>query len=453
MARRPSSWLLAALLLVLLAEGGARLLGPGPRISSRGVNAALWIHDPRLGWVNRRGARVVHDGVRGRPLVRTDARGHRRSSRPGPGTRRAPGHPEDSGRGLSLLFLGDSTTFGAEVGDTQTLPARVGAELRDRGTLRGPLRVTNAAVRGYSTLQVERSLERSLESFLGTGEPVDLVVYVLTGNDLVESFFPSLPVQAPAPRWVPDGMGGFRVEEVRGRGLLPSPGEPPPEATGWRAFTGDLRRVSALADLGADLTRQGLLLAAALGNRIHGDPGGPGERESPSGQVGPGSQDGSEPAGGAGDCPEGLAPGPGPGAALRAAWRCGAEEALGEALERMARACSKRGAGFLVTPFPGAPRPQRDRLFPRSGSLEALCRARGVDYLEAPEGLPGPGNRDRAPRPWLGHDPHFGVEGTARWARGLAPGIGSRLVQREKPPSVLLLPGSRVSPSRGGSSG
>jgi hypothetical protein len=261
-----------------------------------------------------------------------------------------------------LLVVGDSTSFAAEVEDDETLPARLGHALG--------LPVANAGVRGYSGLQAARMLERQL-AHLST---VELALYVLTTNDWAENLAPV----APAPRLAADGSG-FRVVEP----VLPGPpgrllsaGREP----GWRWW---LRTHSALADLLIDAAH---VVAAPRG---HGEPG----------AAAPAS--------------------PGPGAATEDP----REAAMAWVLQRMAETCQARGVRFLVTVFPGTPPEVQAALLPRAGSFRALAEGAGAFFLAVPTDFPYLDPILRARRPWLGYDPHFGAEGTRRWAEALLPGL------------------------------
>lgn len=88
--------------------------------------------------------------------VSTDAQGRRLS-----------GDAPDAAK--SVLFLGDSCTFGIPVEDEEAFPARVGAELG--------VRAVNAGVPGYSAFQGRIVLENAL-----TGEKPDAVVITFWVN-------------------------------------------------------------------------------------------------------------------------------------------------------------------------------------------------------------------------------------------------------------------------------
>lgn len=154
-----------------LAEGAARLFGPGLMPPDRSRDAAPGqpipgepnlVGDAATGW------RIVPGPNRlfGVPEVtNVDERGVRGPSRPvdkPAGTRR-------------VLLLGDSSVYGVMVGDAQTFAARTEAALRkvDPG-----VEVHNAGCPGYSSWQARRALETRLLDL----EP-DLVVVAALWSD------------------------------------------------------------------------------------------------------------------------------------------------------------------------------------------------------------------------------------------------------------------------------
>jgi hypothetical protein len=354
------------LFLLLLAgalEGLLRGWGPGPRLHSQGVNALLWVHDPDLGFTNRKAADFLNDSIRSRPRVRTDSRGLRL------------GGPQGGFRGETrpgILFLGDSTTLGAEVEDSQTFPAQLAL-----GSGNDSLWVANAGVRGYSTLQASLMLERRLQELEG----VRLVIYAFTSNDLVENLLPQIPSPVSAPQVRCRREGSDLELLAPAEGALQA-GEPFPLRPGpLRRFGWWLRRTLALADLGADL--------------IHW-----------------------------------LGPGSAPPSAPVPIQTCDREEVLQKLLRGMAVRSQEAGAKLLVTAFPGQSREALEGLFPRSGSLESLCRGAGADYLDPYPSL-GKASEDwQAKRPWLGLDPHFSAAGNQAWARALGSEFRERLKNR-----------------------
>ncbi len=92
--------------------------------------------------------------------VSTNAAGHRV----------VPGNGES---GLTVLFLGDSCTFGIPVNDRETFPARTQAKLARQSELK--VRAVNAGVPGYSIFQGLKLLEQA-------AEPPDFVVVTFWPN-------------------------------------------------------------------------------------------------------------------------------------------------------------------------------------------------------------------------------------------------------------------------------
>ncbi len=87
------------------------------------------------------------------------------------GCRRTPGNPRP--RQPTVLFMGDSMTFGLGVGDSDTFPARVGEILRR--DLDPTTAIANRAVPGYNLGQSVRAIEVRLETM--RPEIVALVVH------------------------------------------------------------------------------------------------------------------------------------------------------------------------------------------------------------------------------------------------------------------------------------
>ena len=353
------------LLLVLLGgELLGRALGPGPRPPGPpSVNAAAWVFDAELGFVNGPDLDFPNHAVRGRPRVRTDAHGLRR------------GGPEGAPR---LLVVGDSTSFGAEVEDHQTLPARLGTALG--------WPVANAGVRGYSTVQAARQLSRQL----GRLHSVEAVLYVLTTNDLVENF--RLLHPAPAPLlWRNRDEQRWEILEpdlahlgARSGGSVVAASRPPGARWRWRTRL-------ALVDFGVDAAR--ILMR---------------ERRTPTQET-----------------RNMLRPAPGnEGTGWGAPDR---EAGLAHLLGGMVEAAREGGLPLLVTVFPGTPPEAQAALVPGAGSFRALVEGCGGVFLAVPEDFPYLSPRLRARRPWIGYDPHFGAEGTRRWAEALLPALRAAL--------------------------
>ncbi len=190
---------------LVLIELGMRLCGYGPlEIAEDGpidplqINAFQYftICDPELGFRNRKNGKFTTRHIAGHPVSSTDQHGYRN----GFGW---------SAKGDSpiVLFVGDSITFCSEVNDDRTGPSEVAKLLAEEFDVR----VLNAAVRGYGTLQSKRMLRECLRRFA----TVQVVVYTHCGNDVEETMIPNLRTPAKAPAMLRDPeTGAFREVEV-----------------------------------------------------------------------------------------------------------------------------------------------------------------------------------------------------------------------------------------------
>lgn len=107
---------------------------PKPGTSPQGY---FWICDQSMGFRNRPNGQYRYDAMQANPLVTTDEYGYRN----GVGWK-------TQGDSPIIAFIGDSTTFCAEVNDDQTGPSEVAKLL----TPKFRWRVLNAGVRGYTAL-------------------------------------------------------------------------------------------------------------------------------------------------------------------------------------------------------------------------------------------------------------------------------------------------------------
>jgi hypothetical protein len=108
------------------------------------------------------------------------------------GRRVVPGNPGSSDK--TVLFLGDSCTFGIPVNDDETFPARTKAKLA-----RGPaieIHAVNAGVPGYSVFQGRLLLEQFTT-------PPDIVVVTFWPND--RSIWDHLSMPNTRNCWPPNG--------------------------------------------------------------------------------------------------------------------------------------------------------------------------------------------------------------------------------------------------------
>ncbi len=165
-----------ALLVVSLAlalgatEVGLRFAGYEPLYAVYSKPELFWRYDERLGWALEPNAEGRYAGPRPFPVefeatIQTNSLGLR-----GPEL-----GPRQAGE-LRVLFLGDSLVAGFEVEQAETFVARVEAQLAPRFPV--PVRVINAAVRGYGT-------DQSYLWFREHGRALgaDLVIAVFSAND------------------------------------------------------------------------------------------------------------------------------------------------------------------------------------------------------------------------------------------------------------------------------
>lgn len=187
--------IVALALLAMALEGGLRATGylPAMRSDHVGVTGYFWVCDRVLGFRNRPNGEYRYEEIRTLPYVTTDEDGYRKSY-----------GWETSGESPIVLFLGDSIVFGAEVNDEETIPSYAAKMMRPRTDVR----VLNAGVRGYNTVQCKRMLQMCLQRHPN----VRLVVYAYCGNDWFENLDGAiyLPAKAPFVRVSSDG----RVQEV-----------------------------------------------------------------------------------------------------------------------------------------------------------------------------------------------------------------------------------------------
>ena len=193
---------------LLLVESLLRFCGYGPEpdlgMPMHGIAGKQYLNpleyfalcDPRLGVRNRPNGRFSSWYIRGEPLSTTDRFGYRNGV----------GWPGD-GKSPIVLFVGDSFTFGSEVDDGHTAPSEV-AKLLSRES---DVRVLNAGVRSYNTLQAKRMLIECLQRF----PQIEIAVYTFCGNDLEENMVPNFRAPFKAPYMVEDPeTWEFREVEV-----------------------------------------------------------------------------------------------------------------------------------------------------------------------------------------------------------------------------------------------
>ncbi len=360
-----------------------RLCGPGPEpgppVPKRPVGGEQRINpleyfavcDPHFGVRNRPNGSYRTWFIEENPLVTTDEFGYRNGY----------GWPGD-GRSPIVLFVGDSVIFCAEVSDDQTVPSEVAKLLEEEFDVR----VLNAGVRSYNTLQAKRMLIQCFERF----SCIKAAVYTYCGNDLEENTVPDFRYPFKGPYLVRDQRTGkFREVEVtdpavpwgkRFYGWTPPPPllSTPDKVTGW-------------------LEDRSVLLRRCLEGwrRIDFGPFSP--LEFPDGkQIVPPSD-----------------------YAKWHAWAAenGGREALQELLAEMDRICRSRGAAFLATcSYNGSDRGS-------SRSFAADCAEAGVQFSSLEKEFTDTSSIYTCVRVDGRYDEHYGPLGTQTYAKALAPAL------------------------------
>lgn len=140
--------LLAASLLVSLAIAEAVVRMRYPVLTPyRDFAPGIYVEDPERGWASLPNYRGTYHSFFEDQAVVTNSLGFR-----------GPEPPADAASAdLRVLSLGDSNTFGRGVGETETHPIQLEAELRRRGATAV---VWNSGVCGYDTAQALATLRR-----------------------------------------------------------------------------------------------------------------------------------------------------------------------------------------------------------------------------------------------------------------------------------------------------
>lgn len=185
LVRQAVAWLIVILLSLLLAEGAVRVYAL--------FYPKMMVLDDTLGWRHARNKQKRFVNEFGESvLVRQDALGMRSTHEDEPD----PAQPK-------VLMLGDSFTEGVHVHDEQLLSSVVERQL--------PVRVLNAGVGGYGTVQQLVYLERE-----GVDLAPDVVVVMFFGNDLSDNCLSFSPGFGPRPHAsVEPGGGDAAITIVR----------------------------------------------------------------------------------------------------------------------------------------------------------------------------------------------------------------------------------------------
>jgi lysophospholipase L1-like esterase len=223
--RRLYSLAIAASLLVIF-EGGARMLGPWafpehrlPATMPAG-NDPTMADDVQLGWLPRVGQSTAFGAPGGAWINRHHMRGPEITT------------PKPSGE-RRVLVVGDSTVFGVMVADTDTFLAQTETELQ---TIDPGIRLLNGGVPGWSSVQSRRALETLwadtapdllvIASLWSDSRPADLPDALRFGRQLPSILEASRSFVA-LRAWVRQARWGNDPETVR-VDLSPARQGPPP---------------------------------------------------------------------------------------------------------------------------------------------------------------------------------------------------------------------------------
>ncbi len=370
---------------LVLIETALRLAGLAPSAESTqnarpvkplpGIDAFEYfaISDPQLGFRNRPDGTFLSLRIEGNPLSTTDEYGYRNGS----------AWPGD-GRSPIVLFIGDSITFCSEVNDDQTGASEVAKLLAKEFDVR----VLNAGVRGYGTLQSKRMLIECLQRF----PDIVVVVYTHCGNDPMENMVPNLRFPAKAPVIMRDAeTGNLREVEVSdpvapwGRAIFPwTPLNAPPVKKPATQSTAEwIESHSAIWSLVTEPWyefREDYLPP----------------REFPGNEV--------------------LSP------ADHDYWgdwatQNGGDEIIQHLLVEMNQICRSRGAAFLATDYLTGLNDHRSDRFAQ------LCAAAGVRFASIDRQFAGASESLVSRRVDGERDEHYSALGTKAYAAGLAPAI------------------------------
>lgn len=177
--------------LILFLECLLRFLGYEPKEPSLertkpSVVGYFNIADKELGFRNLPNGIYKNTAVKTKPVITTDEFGYRNGY----------GWTPRSGRNnTTVVFVGDSTTFCAEVNDNETGPSEVAKILSKKYHVT----VLNAGVIAFNTVQVKRMIQETLDRF----PRVKFVVYTYCDNDYLENLNPIAyyPMMAPYLWW------------------------------------------------------------------------------------------------------------------------------------------------------------------------------------------------------------------------------------------------------------
>ncbi len=383
---------------VLALEGGLRLAGHRPLREAAGdrqdvlsLTGYFWRTDPYLGFKNRPNGRYENRRILTHPVVTTDRLGYRNGF----------GWSDPETAEPIVLFVGDSTTFCAEVDDDETGPSEVARLLAEDGSIP----VLNAGVRGYNALQSRRMLELTLRRY----PSIQVAIYTYSANDYLENLNPIVyfPAKAPVARWSPERDQLIAVEV--GNPTSPwgqSLATPQAIRNHRREIEQTHRRVAVTNFLRSHsvLIHESLSGLRLLVGKSHASRGlieaGP-----EGGFIGPI----------AGGTPEWVSQ-------EEVAGKMHADLVLMELLRQMQAICRASGVAFFVTDFT-----RGDDVEAGHGEFfQEICRRAGVPYVDLRRYFVEEPT-DYAAKIRGGFDGHYGSQGTKTYARALVPEIVEKI--------------------------
>lgn len=412
MSRKVLVVFMSLIIIFLLIEGTLRLLGFTPARGQgdqcNSPDIYYWITDQYLGFRNKPHGSFYYHAIKGSPLSTTDRFGFRN------------GYTwSEEGTEPIVLFLGDSTVFCAEVPDDRTGPSEVAKLLKPQFDVR----VLNAGVRGYSTVQSRRMLEECFRLFRN----VKVVVYIYFLNDYAHNLNPLFYYPAPSPAVWWDDMDLVFIE-------------PPPTSQTWgesvfqsqqhvkqRIVNDLLQSFQGFSAFFHFLYVRSLKLMK--GQNIKAVPQQTNRQNIvdalPAGCIGATGSEISD------------------HEMTRWAKQNGADRAFRLLVSQMDQLCREQGAVFLATAFTkgkvkgkiaGGDRSAAPGL--NSGvRAKALLKNSGIHYIELERSFTRNPGDYAAPRIDGDFDPHYGLLGTKTFAEALSPTlleILSRILNQDK---------------------
>lgn len=142
---------------IIASEIYCRILGVTDFKSDSSINryqspeSYFVLYDREIGYINRPNGFFIYDKLHDKPIVTTDTYGFRNGN-----------GWNNLHNGPIILLIGDSYVFGAEVNDNETLSSHLFNLFQSKGE---KIRVLNAGVRGYNTIQCNQMVSRCIHLF------------------------------------------------------------------------------------------------------------------------------------------------------------------------------------------------------------------------------------------------------------------------------------------------